>query len=457
MKHALKSWIGLAALMLSACAYPGTPPVLSSATAPAPAVVAATAEQRAPVTILVSIDGFRPDYLDRGVTPRLNALAQRGVTGPMLPSFPSITFPNHWTLVTGLVPDHHGIVGNRMEDAARPGETFTMATDDPFWWNSAEPVWVTAERAGIRTATEFWPGSNVAWGGLVTKGENHDQARGGARPEDWAQFNQAVTGPQRVAAVIDWLRRPAATRPRFVTLYFDTVDSAGHQGGPASAVVTDAVADVDRSIGQLLDGLAALGQPANLVIVADHGMAATSSDRTIALDRIANPADYRVIEAGAYASLFAVPGHEAALERALFTPRPHLTCWRKGAVPSRFRYGTNPRVPPYLCLAEPGWLVVKTAPTRPQTGGTHDARAVHRQRPGIPAGGEAAPLPEHGRGAADPRPARPARRAARRRRRALPLRPQNPKRSTLRRCSISRIWRSAPPPASVPMRSRARR
>ena len=371
MTHALKSWIGLAALALSACAYPYTPPALSPVTAPAPPVATTTTEQRAPVTILVSIDGFRPDYLDRGVTPRLGALARGGVTGAMVPSFPSITFPNHWTLVTGLVPDHHGIVGNRMEDAARPGEGFTMASDDPFWWNAAEPVWVTAERAGIRTATELWPGSNVAWGGTVVKGENHDLPRGGARPEDWAQFNQALSGTQRVAAVIDWLRRPAATRPRFLTLYFDTVDSAGHQGGPDSPEVTTAVADVDRSIGELLDGLAGLGQPANLVIVADHGMAATSSERAIALDRIADPADYRVIEAGAYASLVAVPGHEAALERALFTSRPHLTCWRKGSIPARFRYGANPRVPPYLCLAEPGWLVVKTTPTKPQTGGTH--------------------------------------------------------------------------------------
>ena len=366
-----KSCTGLIALALSACTYPDTPPALSSVTAPAPPAATAAIEQRAPVTILVSIDGFRPDYLDRGVTPRLGALAKGGVTGPMLPSFPSKTFPNHWTLVTGLVPDHHGIVANTMEDARRPGETFTMATDDPFWWSTAEPVWVTAEHAGVRTATEFWPGSNVAWGGVVTKGANHDLPRGGARPSAWAQFNQAVTGPQRVAAVIDWLRRPAATRPRFVTLYFDTVDSAGHAAGPDSAEVTDAVRDVDQLIGQLLDGLAELGQPADLVIVADHGMAATSSDRVIALDRIADPADYRVVEAGPYASLVPVSGHETALERALFTPRPHMTCWRKDAIPARFRYGANPRVPPYLCLAESGWLINKTAPTKPQTGGNH--------------------------------------------------------------------------------------
>ena len=98
---------------------------------PRPRTAASLPRRAPPVTILVSIDGFRPDYLDRGVTPGLSRLAAEGVTAPMRPSFPSKTFPNHWTLVTGLRPDRHGIVANTMEDPARPGETFTMATDDP--------------------------------------------------------------------------------------------------------------------------------------------------------------------------------------------------------------------------------------------------------------------------------------------------------------------------------------
>lgn len=354
-------------LALAACGYPYTPPALPSVTTPATAAQVAVA----PVTILISIDGFRPDYLTRGITPRLSALAAGGVQAAMLPGFPSKTFPNHWTLVTGLVPDRHGIVGNTMEDERRSGETFKMTTDDPFWWNDAEPIWVTAERAGIRTATMFWPGANVAWGGVLTKGKDHDLPAGGVRPRDWQQFALALNGDQRVDAVIDWLRRPAATRPRLVTLYFDTVDTAGHDGGPDSAVVNAAVAAVDGQIGRLVDGLAALGQTANLVVVADHGMAATSSERTIALDRVANPADYRPLETGPYASLYPVPGHEAALERALLRPHAHMTCWRKAAIPARFRYGANRRIPPYLCLADTGWLVVKTAPAKAFAGGDH--------------------------------------------------------------------------------------
>jgi predicted AlkP superfamily pyrophosphatase or phosphodiesterase len=362
----MKRWASVAASALLAAGCATMPPAKL-----APRTTAAVAEQRTPVTILVSLDGFRPDYLDRGVTPVLSRLAAGGVSAAMRPSFPSITFPNHWTLVTGKVPDHHGVVGNTMEDARRPGETFSMASDDPFWWTEAEPVWVTAERAGVRTATMFWPGANVGWGGTMNK-SRHNLVTGGTRPEDWAQFAQAATGAQRVDTVIDWMRRPAATRPRFVTLYFDTVDTAGHDAGPDSPEVTAAVADVDRSIGRLVDGLAALDQPANLVIVADHGMAATSPDREIALDAIASPGDYKVVEAGAFASLNAVPGHEQALETALLRPHPHLQCWRKGEIPVRFRYGTNPRVPAYLCLADVGWRIDRTAPSSPRkAGGAH--------------------------------------------------------------------------------------
>ncbi|SDA11416.1 ectonucleotide pyrophosphatase/phosphodiesterase [Sphingomonas sp. NFR15] len=348
---------------LQACV---TPP----AVAPTPPAASASQAARTPVTILISIDGFRADYLQRGVTPNLSALAAAGISAAMRPSFPSKTFPNHWTIVTGERPDRNGIVSNSMEDARRPGETFTMATDDPFWWNEAKPLWVDAEQAGIRTGTVFWPGANVAWGGAV-KPNSHGATTGGTRPEDWMQFNQAVTGEQRVNGVLDWMRRPAAIRPRFVTLYFDTVDSAGHEFGPDDPRTTAAAGAVDALIGKLVAGLRELGQPANLVIVADHGMAAISSERMIAIDRIANPADYRIFETGPFASLSAVPGHEAALEKALLAHHDHLQCWRKSDIPARFHYGSNPRIQPYFCLAEPGWETAKTTPDKPRTGGDH--------------------------------------------------------------------------------------
>jgi predicted AlkP superfamily pyrophosphatase or phosphodiesterase len=348
------------AALLQAC-------VTAPAVAPVPA---APAEARTPVTILISIDGFRADYLDRGVTPVLSRLAADGARGAMRPSFPSKTYPNHWTLVTGLRPDRHGIVANKMEDPARPGETFTTDSDDPFWWNAATPIWLDAERAGIRTATQFWPGSNVAIGGRKEKTDDWE-AIGGERPSDWTQFNQSVSAAQRINGILDWLRRPPAIRPRLLTLYFDAVDSAGHDFGPDDARTLEAVAGVDRAIGDLVDGLAVLGQPANLVIVADHGMAATSSSRVIVLGDVVPLSDVRLIETGAFATLAPLPGSEARVAKALLAPHPHMQCWRRGAFPARFHYGTNPRVAPFFCLAETGWRIEKTAPTEPATGGNH--------------------------------------------------------------------------------------
>lgn len=334
------------------------------------ALAPAEARAKPPVTILISIDGFRADYLDRGVTPNLSRLARTGVSAAMRPAFPTKTFPNHWTLVTGMWPDHHGIVGNVMEDPERPGEIFTMASDDPFWWNASEPIWVTAERQGVRTATMFWPGSNVNWGGTKT-GKWPDIFQGGTRPEDWQHFDQEVSGVQRVNAVLDWLRRPARIRPHLVTVYFDTVDTAGHVYGPDDARTTAAIADIDKLVGMMTDGLKELRQPANLVIVADHGMAATSSDRLIVLDELLDPTAFRVIESWTYGPIYPAPGREAEVEAVLLKPHPHMQCWRKDQIPARLHFGTNRRVAPIICLAETGWGITKARPAQPRSGGDH--------------------------------------------------------------------------------------
>lgn len=352
----------LCCALLAACA----PRIVST-----PPQTAAQAP-REPVTILVSIDGFHPDYLQRGQTPVLARLAAQGVSAAMIPSFPTKTFPNHWAQVTGYYPDNNGIVANAFNDPARPEpkDRFTMATTDPFYWNAKEPIWVTAEKAGIRSAAMFWPGSAVAWGGtLVPRG--YGRVEGGIRPSDWQAFDQNVSPEQRVNTVIDWLRRPSAIRPRLVLLYFDAVDTAGHASGPNGPDIGPALAGVDADIARLLAGLAELGQPANIVITADHGMAETRGSRTIAIDTLLAAGDYVVDEAGPYASFRAVPGREAALEAKLLKPHPHMQCWRKADIPARFRYGSNPRIPPYLCLAEPGWQIFPTAASEDRVGGNH--------------------------------------------------------------------------------------
>lgn len=355
--------LGLA--LLAACA----PGVITAPPSPPPA---AEAELRKPVTILISIDGFRPDYLRRGQTPTLSRLAATGIAASMVPAFPTKTFPNHWSTVTGTYPDRHGITANAFTDPARPEpkDRFTMAMTDPFYWNAEEPIWVTAEKAGIRSAAMFWPGSAVAWGGqLLPRG--FGRTEGGTRPSDWQAFDQNVSSEQRVNVVLDWLRRPAAIRPRLIFLYFDEVDSAGHASGPEGPDIGPALRNVDGDIAMLVDGLAALGQPANLVITADHGMAETRGSRTIALETILSPDDYTIDEGGPYATLRPKPGREAAVEAKLLRPHPHMQCWRKSEIPARFKYGSHPRIPPYLCLAETGWQIFDRSAPDDRVGGNH--------------------------------------------------------------------------------------
>ena len=335
---------------------------LLTITTPASAQTAASENADGPpVTILISIDGFRADYLDRGITPNLSALAARGATAPMKPSFPTKTFPNHYTLVTGLRPDHHGIVSNNMIDPRRPGVRFSLGDArqalDPFWWDEAEPLWVTAERAGIRTGTVFWPGSEVAI---------HD-----LRPSDWLRFDAEVTNRQRVETVLDWMRRPAEIRPAFVTLYFDIVDTIGHRFGPNSAELNAAVAEVDRQIGYLIDGLATLDRPADIIVVSDHGMRAVDAERVIDLDAILDPNSYLLTDRGPFVAIEPAAATDRTVYDALLTRHDHMQCWQKDDIPARLAYGTNPRVAEIFCLAEPGWSIVQGVVAGEVAGGAH--------------------------------------------------------------------------------------
>ena len=341
-----KTLATLAALALGACAYPYTPPALPPVTQPAgPASgTLAAAEQRDPVTILVSIDGLGANRLGKGLTPHLDALAAGGVSGSMRPSFPSNTFPNHMTLVTGVRPDRHGIVDQKMRDPSRPGVTFKntdpLTNRDPFWWSQAKPIWLDAERAGIRTGTLYWVGSDVAIEGK--------------RASIWWPFDSAITSAQRVDTVLDWLRRPA-DRPKLVLLYFDVVDRASHNQGYDSPEERAAIGEADAEVGRLADTLAAMRQPANLLVVSDHGMAAVLPEHIRPLSEVVDPAIMESITEGPLLDIYPKLGHEAEAAARLARPPAHLTCWPRAKLPARFRYGANPRVAPFLCMADVGW------------------------------------------------------------------------------------------------------
>lgn len=313
--------------------------------------VSAPSEDVAPaadeITILVGIDGFRSDYLDRNQTPTLARLARDGVRASMRPSFPSVTFPNHYTLVTGLTPDRHGVINNRMEDPARPGVVFTLqdraVARDPIWWSDAAPIWVSAESQGVRTGTMFWPGSEY-------------EIRG-QRPSNFRVFDQSLPSFARVDVLLSWLDLPEAERPRLFTLYFDLADTAGHRYGPDALETNAASAEVDAALARLLDGLRARGYEgrANLIIVADHGMAPLQPDAIIDLDASVSAQQARVIWDGPFAGLSPLPGQETEVERALLGRRDHGECWRKSELPERFDFGAHRRVPAIICMADSGW------------------------------------------------------------------------------------------------------
>jgi len=238
-------------------------------------LAAAAGRTPSPELILVSLDGYRADYLTRGHSPALAALAAAGVRAEALrPVFPSLTYPNHYTLVTGLYPDQHGIVNNSMHDPelgsfSPPNRA---ANADGRWWSEAEPIWVNAERHHIITAAEFWPGTQA-------------QIRG-IRPTYWQPFDGDVSADARVDQVLNWLDLPLERRPRFIMLYLEQADVAGHFYGPDSPELQAALVSIDAALARLIEALRHRGtlDSTNLVIVSDHGMSATSPERIVFLE-----------------------------------------------------------------------------------------------------------------------------------------------------------------------------
>jgi ectonucleotide pyrophosphatase/phosphodiesterase family member 5 len=295
--------------------------------------------------ILISIDGFRADYLDRGISPTLSALAADGVRAArMIPSYPSVTFPNHTTLVTGLYPDHNGIVNNAFIDPAMRGP-FSMASHEEGWWGESTPIWISAERAGIHTGVMFWPGVSVP----------HQ----GTRPGLFHDFDHQITPDARVDTVLGWMDLPADQRPGLALLYFEHVDGAGHAFGPDSPEVNRQIATIDAAVGRLVAGLKARGIAANLVIVSDHGMATVAPDHLRLLDDLIDLTAVKVRFGGTIVGVDIPATPAAEAQRAkLLSPHAHLQCWNKADVPADLHYGKNPRVPDVVCEVETGWLVI---------------------------------------------------------------------------------------------------
>jgi predicted AlkP superfamily pyrophosphatase or phosphodiesterase len=325
---------GLAALLLSGCAG-------KASEAPAPA-----APGRATV-VLVSLDGFRWDYLDRGLTPYLSRLAREGVRAEaMVPVFPTKTFPNHYTIVTGRYPASHGIVGNVFtapDVGARLTLWDSLAVRDARFY-LVEPIWTTAERQGLRTAPLFWPGSQAQINGV--------------RPSYSLPFDGRLPDTARVRQLLHWLDLPAARRPAFLTLYSATVDNAGHDFGPDAPETDQAIARVDSLMGFLageLDRRRRIGE-LNLVIVSDHGMISTGPGRVVWLDEYLAEDAIEVDEMSALLTAWPAAGLDDSVYRAL-KRAPHLEVYRRAELPARFRLRESPRLAPIMAIADPGWTI----------------------------------------------------------------------------------------------------
>ena len=318
------------------------------AAGPHPAPIRATATPARPL-LLVSIDGYRADYLQRGMSPALVSLARDGARAEsMQPSFPSLTFPNHYTIVTGLRPDHHGIVANTMVDAQLGKFSLgnRRAVSDGRWWAQGTPLWETADRHGMRTATMFWPGSEA---------DIH-----GHHPDYWLPFDAALTPDRRVDQVLAWLDLPPAERPGFLTLYFDAVDHAGHVYGPDTPQLDAALRDTDAALARLVRGLRQRGllDRINLIVLADHGMVATPRANNVLIDKLIALDQVRIVGMGVLAGFNPKPGHDfAPIEAKLEQPQQHMRCWDKARIPARLHYGHHPRVPQLVCLADAGWRI----------------------------------------------------------------------------------------------------
>ena len=302
-------------------------------------------EDLKPTVILISLDGFRYDYLEKFSPPVLNKLAKEGVRAKwMIPAFPTKTFPNHYTIATGLYPAHHGIVDNNIYDF---GTVFSMSkraeVQNPRWW-LGEPIWVTAEKQGQIAASYFFVGTE-------TRIEDE-------QPTFWRAWNGKVPAEMRVDKVLGWLDLPQEKRPTVITLYFSDVDDAGHEFSPDAEETKYAVWNTDRYIERLVNGLKTrkIDKKVNIIIVSDHGMTPVNLRQATFLD---DYFDFKLVEkilwTNEIVQIFPNPGKRDEIFSKIKDLK-HTTCWKKEDIPERLHYKDGKRVAPIICSSEEGWI-----------------------------------------------------------------------------------------------------
>jgi len=262
--------------------------------------------QQAPYVVLVSIDGFRHDYASLHSSKELLDMQARGLAAKSLrPVFPSKTFPNHYSIITGRYAEDHGIVSNEFYDKAN-GESYSISDRHSVMdgkWYLGEPVWILAQKQGMSSASYYWVGSDAKIQGLS--------------PNYYFSYDSKVENAKRVNQVLAWLQLPIEKRPHFITLYFSIVDSAGHDAGPNSQQVKNAIQAVDEEIARLRQGIKSFALPVNLIVVSDHGMQDIDADHVIRLPELVDQRPYLLSGQGSFAMLYASGEQEKKdIERA---------------------------------------------------------------------------------------------------------------------------------------------
>jgi predicted AlkP superfamily pyrophosphatase or phosphodiesterase len=288
-------------------------------------------QEKKPYVIMISLDGFRADLADKYQATNLIRLRSEGVQADyMQASYPSVTFPNHYTIATGLYPAHHGLVDNHFYDPAK-NAYYTLGNKanvrDSSWYGGV-PLWTLAEQQHLLSASFYWVGSEAAIDGV--------------RPTYYYNFSNLIPVDQRIQTVVDWLRLPEDKRPHLIMFYFSDVDHAEHQYGPDSWQARAAVHSVDESVGKMVDAVGALGLPVSFILVSDHGMTTVDNTHLIPLPASVDTAAYTVASGGTMIHLYARTHDKKAIKAtyaALKAEAKNYDVYLSDDVPSRFHYG----------------------------------------------------------------------------------------------------------------------
>ncbi len=310
--------------------------------------------QPKPYVLLVSFDGFRWDYVNRNITPNLDMVIKNGVRASSLrPIFPSKTFPNHISIITGMYAENHGIIFNKFEDVDTK-EVYQLSDKDavrnPKWYKG-EAFWETAKKNNIVTASFYWPGSEL-----------YDVNR---RPTYYKKYMHNFPYKKRIDGVIDWLKLPQSKRPHFITLYFHDTDTYGHKYGPNSHEINISIKRLDSLVGYLNNELSKIRMKdsINIIFVSDHGMTEISDKKIVSIKNILYGLNYKF---GGIKPLAMIEPNEKDFEliyEKLKRNQQHFKLYRKNDLPRYYHFNKNKNIYSLLLVANLGWSIINDVQT----------------------------------------------------------------------------------------------